>query len=224
MTINNRVRELVTVPANSIKPHPENWRVHGNKQRAALQYVLKTIGIAGASVAYNDPEWGPTYIDGHMREEELGEQEVPVLMLDVNREEARTLLLSMDSINAMADRDEAAIATIVREVYQPDGDLLRFLHDIVGSVNASQKKDVDDAINVLAIADEFPDEKQMPLAVELNEKYDYVVILCQTSREFTALCDKLQIKQQQDYKAASRTGLGRVITFRQVAKTIGVDA
>lgn len=41
----DRIKEHRRVPASSIKPHPENFRVHGKEQAAAMVGVLTEVGI-----------------------------------------------------------------------------------------------------------------------------------------------------------------------------------
>ena len=46
--IRDRITELRRVPANSIIPHPNNWRRHPEHQRNVLQGMLAAVGIANA--------------------------------------------------------------------------------------------------------------------------------------------------------------------------------
>lgn len=52
--------------AEELKVHPDNWRVHGQEQLAALKDVIDRVGWAGA-LLYN--ERTKRLIDGHARKE-----------------------------------------------------------------------------------------------------------------------------------------------------------
>ena len=100
----DRVKELRRVPASELRANPKNWRTHPPAQEAALKGVLAEIGFADAMIA-REPEDGLELIDGHLRREVMGDQEVPVLVLDVTEEEADKLLLTYDPLAAMAHAD-----------------------------------------------------------------------------------------------------------------------
>ena len=66
-------------------------------------------------------------IDGHLRQSELDpDDEIDVEVLDVNDEEARKLLLSIDPLAALADYDEKTVNAL-REVTQTENDTLKAL-------------------------------------------------------------------------------------------------
>ena len=100
----DRVKELRRVPASELRANPKNWRTHPPAQEAALKGVLAEIGFADAMIA-RETEDGLELIDGHLRREVMGDQEVPVLVLDVTQEEADKLLLTYDPLAAMAHAD-----------------------------------------------------------------------------------------------------------------------
>src|SRR2546426_5451099 len=100
--VRDRVLDFRRVRASELVPSPLNWREHPPAQREALRGILEEIGFAGAILARKTPAGLLEVIDGHLRVEELGDQEVPVLVLDVNEEEAKTLLATLDPLAAMA--------------------------------------------------------------------------------------------------------------------------
>lgn len=112
MTWKNRIIELRQVPAEELKANPRNFRKHPAKQTKALRGVLKEVGIAGALLAYNHPERGLELIDGHLRQEQGGVW--PVLVLDVNEEEAAVILATHDPLAAMADQDNVVLESLLR--------------------------------------------------------------------------------------------------------------
>ena len=232
MAFKDRVKELRRVPASEIKPHPQNPRLHSDDQRRTLRYMLKKVGVADVSVVYDDPEWGLTLIDGHMRQGELDSQElVPAVVLDVTREEAKLLLLSMDQIGSLATLDQDKVSSLFGDTYDPAGEHLNTLTTLFGSISAAKDNpfddDEDDPVTRMekAAGEKKPDATLdlYPLAAELNEKHDFVTIVCQTDREFAALCEKLGVTRERCYKS-TQIGTGRVKLFRDVKGILGIDA
>lgn len=116
MHIRDRIRELRRVPASELLPNPKNWRTHPAAQRDALKGVLAEVGIADAVLVRETAPGQFMLIDGHLRAETLGAEEVPCLVLDVNEAEADKLLATIDPLAAMAEADAAKLDAILREV------------------------------------------------------------------------------------------------------------
>lgn len=114
--IRDRIVDFRRVPAQSLIPNPKNWRSHPKLQREALQGLLAEVGYADALIARQLPDGGLMLIDGHLRAETTPGQEVPVLVLDVNEEEADKLLVSIDPLAAMAGADDERLAAILKTV------------------------------------------------------------------------------------------------------------
>lgn len=112
----NRVKELRMVPANQLHPNPKNWRQHGDVQRSGLDAVLAEIGFAGAVLVREDEEGELHLTDGHLRTEQAGDQEIPVLVTDLTEEEAEQLLAVYDPIAGMAETDSAALTGLLEGV------------------------------------------------------------------------------------------------------------
>ena len=118
--IRDRVREIRRVKGSDLIPAPNNWRVHPDAQRKALNGVLREVGVADALKVWERPDGRLELIDGHLRAEELGDQEWPVLVLDVTEEEARYLIATHDSLGAMAEPDGAILDALMREMNSGD--------------------------------------------------------------------------------------------------------
>ena len=116
MQIRDRIKELRRVPANQLRPNAKNWRTHPPAQRDALRGVLAEVGYAGALVARELPDGALELIDGHLRAETTPDQEVPVLVLDVNEEEAAKLLAVLDPLADMAQANEQMLAELLENV------------------------------------------------------------------------------------------------------------
>lgn len=113
LTIRDRVVELRRVKASELVLHPGNWRRHPKAQRKAMLGVLKEIGYAGALLAREDADGKLHLIDGHLRADVTSTQEVPVLVLDVDENEARKLLAVYDPIGDLAVADQVALASLL---------------------------------------------------------------------------------------------------------------
>jgi len=125
----DRVKELRRVPASELRANPKNWRLHPPAQVAAMRGVLQEIGFADAMIARETPD-GLELIDGHLRRDVVGDQEVPVLVVDVNQEEADKLLLTVDPLAMMAQADTDQLLDLLQGIEFEDkavGDMLEAL-------------------------------------------------------------------------------------------------
>ena len=113
MQIKDRIKELRRVPAKDIQPNPKNWRTHPKHQQDALKGILAEVGVADALIARELDDGTLMLIDGHLRAETMPEQELPVLVLDVNEEEADKLLLALDPLAALAGTDNDALSSLI---------------------------------------------------------------------------------------------------------------
>jgi hypothetical protein len=75
-------------------------------QRAALEALYEQVGFARSLLAYELPDGRLKLIDGHLRRDIDPNMEVEVEILDGTEEEARTLLLSIDPLAALAEQQE----------------------------------------------------------------------------------------------------------------------
>ncbi len=149
MDIKDRVVEFKRIQADELQEHTGNWRCHPNFQRNALRGTLKEVGIAGALTAYNsERQGGLTLIDGHLRREDYPDVEWPVLVLDVNDEEADLLLATLDPMAALAQADADQLGMLLEGIKTEDEALKRMLKGLdlesqLG-IDASQNIDYDE--------------------------------------------------------------------------------
>lgn len=101
--IRNRIKGHRRIRAGELVPHELNFRSHPGLQRAALEGLYQEIGFARSLLAYEMPDGRLKLLDGHLRRDIDPEMEVDVEVLDVNDEEARTLLLSIDPLASLAE-------------------------------------------------------------------------------------------------------------------------
>jgi hypothetical protein len=104
--IRNRIKDHRRVRAGDLVPHELNFRLHPEQQRAALQALYAEVGFARSLLAYELPDGRLKLIDGHLRRDLDPNMEVDVEILDVDDEEARALLLSIDPLAALAQTQE----------------------------------------------------------------------------------------------------------------------
>src|SRR5262245_3664897 len=101
--IRNRIKSHRRVRAGELVPHEFNFRTHPDAQKGALQALYAEVGFARSLLAYELPDGRLKLIDGHLRRDLDPDMEVEVEVLDVNDEEARALLLSIDPLAALAE-------------------------------------------------------------------------------------------------------------------------
>lgn len=114
--IKDRIVKLVRIKASAIRPSPWNCRTHPEKQREILREILGEIGMAGAVLGRQLEDGSYCLIDGHMRREELGDNKIPMLVTDLNEEEANNLLSVYDPIGDEAGVDEKMQAELAKKV------------------------------------------------------------------------------------------------------------
>lgn len=114
MQIRDRIKELRRVPASELVPNPKNWRTHPQSQQDALRGILADVGYADALLVRELEDGRLELVDGHLRAETTPDSLVPVLVLDIDEQEADKILLTHDPIAAMAEADEKQIRELLQ--------------------------------------------------------------------------------------------------------------
>ena len=116
MQIRDRIKDFRRVQAQQLRPHPRNWRTHPQAQQDAMRGVLAEIGYADALLGSRTGgrlaatgRWAPA-------REIAPDALVPVLVLDLDDEEALKLLATLDPLAAMAGTDADVLAGLVADV------------------------------------------------------------------------------------------------------------
>ena len=154
MNWRDRVKEFRRVPASELKANPKNWREHPPEQQRAMQGVLEEVGIAGALLARETPD-GLELIDGHLRTEMDDGTEWPVLVLDVDENEADVLLASVDPIGALAKTNEALLLDLLSGVEAES--------DAMAELLRSMSESVDHFVAEVVEFPEIPDGERTPI-------------------------------------------------------------
>ena len=161
--IRDRIKELRRVKASELFASPRNWRTHPQVQQDALQGILEDVGYADALLARELPDGTLELVDGHLRKETTPDQEVPVLILDIDEDEAKKLLAVLDPLAAMAEANTDALGSLLAEI-GTDSEALQAMLDELASENG---------IDLFADgAEDLADpEPQVDRAAELQEEW-----------------------------------------------------
>jgi hypothetical protein len=162
MEIRDRVVELRRVPGRELVPNPKNWRVHPKVQVKALWGMLGDIGNADVLLVRQLPDGRYMLIDGHLRSDLMSNEDVPVLVLDLNEEEADKLLATLDPLAGMAIADGERLNALLESIRTDNPSVAALLDDI----RAREGLLLED-VNQLADPEARTDQ-----ADELREKWD----------------------------------------------------
>jgi hypothetical protein len=165
MHIRDRIKEFRRVPASTLRPHPRNWRTHPAAQRQAMRGVLAEIGYADALLVRQLEDGSLQLLDGHLRAELTPDTRVPVLVLDLNDEEALKLLVTFDPVSAQAESDAQMLAGLLAEVHTDSPGLASLLESLTASNPLTAEADADDTDDLIIPASfqvvvECADEQQ----------------------------------------------------------------
>ncbi len=133
MYIRDRIKELRRVEARELMPNAKNWRTHPESQKNALRGILAEVGFADALLARELPDGRLALIDGHLRAETTPDQKVPVLVLDVNEEEADKLLATLDPLAMMAGKNDALYGELISMVQTENTSVQSLLDTVLAS-------------------------------------------------------------------------------------------
>lgn len=129
MKIRDRIKTFKRVRAGDLLPNPRNWRVHPEAQQNALRGILAEVGWADAVLARETKD-GLMLIDGHLRAEVAPDEKVPVLVLDVDDEEADLILATHDPIAGMATANPEILENLLHDINTSSTDLQAMLADL----------------------------------------------------------------------------------------------
>ena len=117
--------ELVWVPTDSIKLHPENPR---DGDVGAIITSISQNGWYGVLIAQKSTNF--VLVGNHrlMAVRQLGWKQVPVIFLDVDDRRARNIMLADNRVSDKADYNEDSLAALLSAA-AADGDLLATGYD-----------------------------------------------------------------------------------------------
>lgn len=155
MQIRDRITELRRVKASQLRPHPKNWRVHPQAQQDALRGLLAEIGYADALLARQLADGSLELIDGHLRAETTPEMEVPVLIVDLDDEEAAKLLALHDPMTSLAGTNQPVLADLLGHVTTKSGPLQALLDQLLVPVESPSEPPAEPSSPEVPIPDAF---------------------------------------------------------------------
>lgn len=123
----NRILGLRFVKASELQANPDNWRGHPTAQEQSLRGVLGTVGWVDTAL-YNVRT--SRLIDGHLRKDIAGEDEIPVLDVDLSEDEERLVLATLDPITAMAEASGEQLNALLGVVKTDDPALQALLKNL----------------------------------------------------------------------------------------------
>jgi ParB-like chromosome segregation protein Spo0J len=153
--IRDRIKELRRVPAAQLRPHPKNWRRHPQAQQDAMRGVLAEIGYADALLARELPDGSLELIDGHLRAETTPDVEVPVLVVDLDDQEAAKLLALHDPLAGLAEADQGVLADLLAEVETESEAIRAVLDDLLAQPDPAPGASPDGVPPEVAIPEAF---------------------------------------------------------------------
>lgn len=212
----DRVTELRRVKASDLKKNSRNWRLHPDDQQGALNGLLNDVGFVGAVIARELEDGSLEIIDGHLRSDIAADEEIPVLVTDLNGEEAAKVLLTYDPLSQMAATDTEALSALLEDTdfgggFDEDAYLRKLLTDL------HTKLEKDEAAGV----DLKESEREVPnMALTPHEHYDYILVLATTTHEWNVLCERLDLTPE---KRRKRMGTGRAIHASKLLGKLKAD-
>lgn len=148
--IRDRVVELRRVRAGNLQENPRNWRRHPERQRKVLRALLEEVGFADAILARQTDDGSLEIIDGHLRRSMDAEMVVPVLILDVDEDEAAKLLATLDPLASLASADPAPLAELLASMHARSEELRNFLTDVAAQAGVQPTRGANDPDEVPA--------------------------------------------------------------------------
>jgi len=180
MHIRDRIKELRRVKASQLRPHPKNWRTHPKAQQDALRGLLAEVGYADALLARELPDGSLQLLDGHLRAETTPDMEVPVLVLDLDEQEAAKLLALLDPLAGMAEADDDVLADLLAHVETENEAIHALLDRMLGESETPLAED--------SAPGESPGAKY-PAGVNIPEAFQ-VVIECRDEAQQQELFER----------------------------------
>lgn len=121
MSWENRIAGHGTEDPAQLLANPDNWRIHPEHQGAALETVLADVGWVGQVIVNRTTGH---VVDGHLRVQRAiaaGQDEVPVVYVELTEDEERKVLATFDSIGSLAVTDDEQLRDLVASMPSDDG-------------------------------------------------------------------------------------------------------
>lgn len=126
----NRIVGYSQEPPDQLLANPQNWRTHPSNQADALRGVLDQVGLV-QNVIVN--ERTGRLIDGHLRVLEAlksGQPLMPVTLVDLDEDEERLILATLDPLSALAGTDAGQLAALLEDLSTDSPAVAAMLDDL----------------------------------------------------------------------------------------------
>lgn len=131
----DRITEVIELRADQLRDHPLNWRLHPENQKRAAKAMLSRVGRIDVLRAYDSPTHGPnTLVDGHLRKDLNPKQTWRVAKLNITDDEAHEIILTFDTIGAMAEGDKTVLTALMEQVSIADPAIEAMIADLAKDV------------------------------------------------------------------------------------------
>lgn len=151
---------------DQLMANPLNWRVHPKHQADALEGVLENVGWVQRVIV--NQRTG-NLVDGHLRVQvamRRNEATIPVLYVDLNEEEERLVLATLDPISGLAGTDQGLLDQVLQGIETGNAALDALLEDL-------RSQEAADAEETGAVDD---DEIPLPDEVAVSARGDVWIL------------------------------------------------
>lgn len=211
----NRILGLEYVAPSDLRGHPMNWREHPTNQKSAILESLENIGVVGAVVAFRDSSSGKlTIIDGHLRADIFSKEDekVPVLVVDLNDDEAKAVLMSFDPIASLAVRNDKMYEALCEDVAAK----CENLRSLVSMMDVDVGEYIDEDEEAYKRGSDPNKTAIYEICPVYDEGYDAVIIVCATETEWSNIHTILSLGNRKDRRGS--VGTTHVITYQEFAE------
>lgn len=200
MSIRNRVVRMEMHYARDLMDHEKNWRTHPAMQKDALRGGLTEIGITGALIAYYSARAGGKLVmlDGHARKDVAPDTQWPVLITDLDDEEADKELLIHDPIGDLAGLNADLVAMLAATVTTNDAALREVIRSVRVKAESSEAEDDEDERNDGDGSSLSGAGLGGPAEMELLpfEHCDYILVCFKTTDAWMAAAERLGLRRE----------------------------
>lgn len=198
----NKIKIVYRDP-NELIPCEYNPRKISSKDRTEIKNSIRENGFVDPVIINQHPDRKNVVVGGNQRRDvavEMGLKEIPTVEVNLPLEKEKKLVVRLNRNQGQFDLD------LLREHYQRDDLLaLGFNQDELWKA----QQEFAERINNITNAD-----ADMPVVPKFNEKYQTVMIFCDSELDFNWLRNVLGLKKTKDYKT-SRIGETLVISVKQ---------
>ena len=158
--------DIAYVRADQLERNPHNWRKHPSEQQRAVGAAINRNGFVQPLIVR--PRGDGTYqlVDGELRADLAGDDEVPVVIVDLDDAETREILLTLDSTAAMNEinADELRELLEATSLAELDGmeELAALLEADLAFATTDYLEEGDDGIEPMVPPDEISISVSVP--------------------------------------------------------------